>query len=195
MNDDQKQPLDDDVCMVAGKKTKADIDACVKQRIEARNRIIDPAIAKAAGWAKKANERVQSDQFLTTGFDPAKVAEGMFESKFPLGEARRALADLDKKMATFTSVQIKLVSAVVEECTDEAPVTAIANLPLELCPQFFRLTLTDQSRALLRGMFHVTGIGGAGKDKDCTGASCTKPCGGKDNADQWAKFTQCFAEL
>ena len=196
MNADTQQPLDDDVCMVAGNKKKSDIDACVKQRVEARNKIVEPAIAKARGWATKANERVASAKFLTTGLDVAHVVEGPFESKFPLGFARKKLPEVDQTMASLTTANVKLVSALIDVCIEDAPLTTTAALPLELCPQFFRMNLTDQARGLLRGAFHIAGIGGAGKDQDCSAAACTKPCGGgKENADQWARFSQCIAEL
>jgi len=195
MSDENKPLLDDDVCMVAGKKTKTDIDACVKQRVDARNKIVDPAITKARDWAKKANLRVASDKFLTTGLDVAAIVERPFGGKFPLGTARAKLPMVDKTMAGFKTTDVKLVSALIDVCIEDAPLTSTAALPLELCPQFFRMALTDQARGLLRGAFHIAGIGGAGKDQDCSGVACTKPCGGKENADQWARFTQCIAEL
>jgi hypothetical protein len=193
---DNKLPLDDDICMVAGKKSKADIDACVKQRVEARNKIIEPAIVKARGWATKANTRVASDKFLTTGLDVAAVVERPFGGKFPLGTARTKLPMVDKTMASLKTTDLKLVSALIDVCIEDAPLTSTVALPLELCPQFFRMALSDQARGLLRGAFHIAGVGGAGKDQDCSGVACTKPCGGgKENADQWARFTQCIAEL
>jgi hypothetical protein len=196
MNDENKQPLDDDVCMVAGKTKKSDVDACVKQRVDARNKIIDPAISKARGWATKANARVASDKFLTTGLDVAAIVERPFGGKFPLGTARTKLPMVDKTMASLKTTDMKLVSALIDVCIEDAPLTSTPTLPLELCPQFFRMALTDQARGLLRGAFHIAGIGGAGKDQDCSAVACTKPCGGgKENADQWARFTQCIAEL
>ncbi|MEO8752657.1 MAG: DUF4157 domain-containing protein [Casimicrobiaceae bacterium] len=195
MNTDEKSPLDDDVCMVAGKRTTADIDACVKQRFDARNKIVLPAIIQASGWAKKASLRVASDAFLTTGFGPANITERMFERKFPIDRARTLLAAVDKELAMLNPANLRLVSALVPGCEDDAAITAGKRLPLELCPEFFRVTPVKQSRAMLRGALRLYGAGGAGNDMDCPTESCTAPCGGKDSAGQWARFTQCFAEL
>jgi len=194
MNTDEKSPLDDDVCMVAGKRTKAAIDACVKQRSEARNKIINPAIAQAADWAKKANERVASDAFLTSGFEVARIVEGIFDNKFPITRARHTLAAADTQMAGLTPVNFRLVSALVPGCEDDAAITPATILPLELCPEFFQMNTPNQSWALLRGALHLTGVGGAGKDHECPTDSCTKSCGGQESAETWARLTRCIAE-
>jgi hypothetical protein len=195
MNTNEKSPLDDDVCMVAGKRSQADIDACVKQRSEARNKIIDPAIKTAEAWAKKAGERVASDAYMTTGIEPARIAEGMFESKYSSTVARTRVAAAGAQFTGLTTANIRLVSALVQGCEEDAAITTAATLPLELCPQFFRLNPTHQSRAVLRGAFHLAGIGGAGTDKECASESCKTSCGGKESADTWARFTQCIGQL
>jgi hypothetical protein len=196
MNSGSKSPLDDDICMVAGKKTKADIDACVKERTDARAKIVDPAIAKAATWAKKASERVAIDAFLTSGMEPARVAKMMFENgRFPVDKVRNRVAAAYAKLASLKSSDLRPVGALIDGCEDNAAITPETTLPIGLCPEFFRLSLTDKSRILLSGGFHLAGIGGAGLDSPCAGNDCKTSCGGNESANTWAKFTQCFAEL
>ena len=66
MDHNWRSPLDDDVCRVAGKRSQTDLDACVKQRADARAKIIAPPLATAAKQATDASDIFGNDAKLTS---------------------------------------------------------------------------------------------------------------------------------
>jgi hypothetical protein len=205
MNDNVHSPLDDDVCRVAGKKTPADVDACVKQRGDARNKLIGPAMAKAAGWAFKAHARlagIEPDSPLDQPGEPtteqlirrraASMAEQLFGHSIPM----RHIADgVGATRMELMLRNIQMASSLVEGCDSSPVVSQIGRPRLRLCPGFLPLGQMAQARALLRESFHIGRIGELGKDATCSTAGCDDACGSADNAEAWVRLTQCVAEI
>jgi len=208
MDDNVHSPLDDDVCMVAGKKTKADIDACVKQRTDARNKILGPPMGMASCWALRAFGRlsgVQAPAPPTPGSvkgEPTmeqmivQRAASMGEQLFGQGIPVSAMADnIGATRMELTLWNLQLASALVEGCDSGPAVSQQARPRIRLCPNFFALAQGEQAHALLREAFHVTGVGEAGKDTPCTKAGCDDLCGDSNNAEAWVRLTRCVAEI
>ncbi|HEY9132673.1 MAG TPA: DUF4157 domain-containing protein [Dyella sp.] len=206
MNDNVHSPLDDDVCRVAGKKSKVDLDACVQQRTDARNKVIGPPLGMAAGWAFKAFGRLSGLQ-PASPFPPEKGeptteeliqrrAAGMAGQLFGGAVPMDRLADhVGATRMELVLWNLQLVSALIEGC-DSSPTVSQQERPrIRLCPEFLRLGQQQQAQALLREAFHVTGIGGNASDKPCVQAGCGDACGDTSNAEAWVRFTRCVAEI
>ena len=205
MNDNVHSPVDDDVCRVAGKTKKADLDACVAQRTDARVKLIGPAVGKAASWAFKAHARlagIERDSPLDKPGEPTteelirRRAASMAEVLFGKAVGMSGVADNIGDTRTQLMIRnIQMASALVEGC-DSSPVVSQLGIPrLRLCPAFLQLGHLDQARALLRESFHIGGIGEAGKDAPCSTAGCDDACGDAGNAEAWVRLTQCVAEI
>jgi hypothetical protein len=205
MNDNVHSPLDDDVCRVAGKTKKADLDACVAQRTDARTKLIGPAVGKASSWAFKAHARlagIERDSPLDVPGEPTtqelirRRAASMAQQLFGKAVAMSGVADnIGDTRTQLMFRNIQMASALVEGC-DSSPVVSQLGIPrLRLCPTFLLLGQLDQARALLRESFHIDGIGDASKDAPCTTAGCGDACGDTGNAEAWVRLTQCVAEI
>lgn len=207
MNDNVHSPLDDDVCRVAGKKSKADLDACVKQRTDARNKVLGPPLGKAAGWAFKAFERLSG--LAPSPAHPEKKGEPTMEELIQRRAASMAtqlfggasvsadkLADhIGATRMELTLWNLQLVSALIDGC-DSSPTVSQQERPrIRLCPEFLRIDQEQQAIALLREAFHVTGVGNAGTDVACAKPGCDDACGDANNAEAWARLTRCVAEI
>ncbi len=207
MNDNVHSPLDDDVCRVAGKKTKADVDACVEQRAQARNKVIGPPLGIAARWAYKAFERLSG--LAPPPAHAEKKGEPTMEELIQRRAAGMAtqlfggatvptdkLADhISATRMELTLWNLQLVSALIDGC-DSSPTVLQQERPrIRLCPEFLRIGPEQQANALLREAFHVTGIGNSGTDAACTKPGCDDTCGDANNAEAWARLTRCVAEI
>ncbi len=194
----KKSPLDDDVCMVAGKRTAAEIDACVQERRKARSKVIAPALDTALQNVRATRDIVADDAKLLTGLNRPHISEQLFQKNFPVGQARRSLDAVYGNLQTvaidnvLAGTTLRPVSALAKGC-DKGAIAPGTKLPLYLCPQFFEIGVSEQSRAVLREMFHIAGIGGPG-DQECTNQDCTTSCGGAASADTWVKYTECMAK-
>lgn len=208
MNDNVHSPLDDDVCRVAGKKTKADLDACVKQRTDARNKVLGPALGTAANWAHRAHGRLSGIVPPSPAEPGAKPGEPTVQDLIQAranSMARQlfgqpvALSEMANRIGAtrleLTLWNLQMASALVEGC-DTSPVVSQMDRPrLRLCPEFLRLGQPQQAQALLREAFHVTGTGSASDDKPCATAECNDACGDTGNAEAWVRLTRCVAEI
>ena len=206
MNDNVHSPLDDDVCRVAGKKTQAEVDACVQQRTDARNKVLGPPLGMAAGWAFKAHARLSGLQLPPAHPEKAgeptidellaRRAAGMATQTFGRQLPMETLADrVGATRLELTLWNLQLVSALIEGC-DSSPTVSQQDRPrLRLCPDFLRLSQERQAQALLREAFHITGVGNPGTDADCAKPDCDEACGSDANAPAWVRFTRCVAQL
>jgi hypothetical protein len=206
MNDNVHSPLDDDVCRVAGKSSKADLDACVKQRSDARNKALGPPLGMAARWAFKAFERLSG--LAPEPAHPEKKGEPTMEELIQRRAASMATQLFGTPMATgkladqvgatrmeLTLWNLQLVSALIDGC-DSSPTVSQQERPrIRLCPEFLRIGPEQQANALLREAFHLTGVGSAGTDAACATPGCDEACGTANNAEAWARLTRCVAEI
>ena len=194
----KKSPLDDDVCMVAGKRTAAEIDACVQERRKARSKVIAPALDTALQNVRATRDIVASDAKLSTGLNRPHISEQLFQKNFPVDQARKSLDSVYGNLQTvaidnvLAGTNLRPVSALAEGC-EKGAIAPGKDLPLHLCPRFFEIGVSDQSRAVLREMFHMAGIGGPA-DQECTKVDCETSCGGAASANTWVKYVECMAK-
>jgi hypothetical protein len=198
-------PLDDDVCMVAGKTKKADLAACVQARKSSRELMLEPARILASNWAMKATHTLSN---IGPGDPRAREGEPT------TGQLRQALAVSKAQMILDTEVAPQSLSSTVGDvqmaitrdnllptseltpgCDTWAAVASPSRPQFRLCPAFMPLSTRDQASQLLRVAFNTRGIGAA-SDAACTKPGCEDGCGGGvQNGAAWARLTQCVAEL
>jgi hypothetical protein len=195
-----KSPLDDDVCMVAGRRDPATIDACVQQRSDARGKIIGAALNQACTAAEKTRDIVTDDAKMTTGLDRAHIAEQLFDHHFPVDRARASTSAVATKLNYMGILNLlpgkhfMPVSSLADGCEQNAAIVPATDMPLQLCPQFFSINTSDQSKALLHEALHFVGVGDPSTDQPCGAQDCTTSCGGENSADTWVKFIECMAK-
>jgi hypothetical protein len=183
MNTGEKLPLDEDVCMVAGKRTKVDIDDCIKKREAARAAKLNPGLNKASARAQKA-----------AGVADAKsnpLAATIF-STVPGPTTRKSKIGLLPGLLTFGNLQ--LTSSITATCAAGPAFVQQGPSPIALCPDFMKLSVVEQSRVLLVQALQLPSVGIAGA-KDCPTAGCAATCGDQDNASAWARYIECCEKL
>jgi len=200
MDTNTRSPLDDDVCMVAGKSKQADIDSCVKERADARVKIIAPPLHHAADEASKTSDIVSDNAKLTSGLERAHIVIQLLGQHWGVDKTRKRLAAIAVKLQALLKTDlskpanIRLVSLLIAGCEDDSPIAAEADLPVQLCPTFFEIGQVEQARALLLEAVHQAGIGAAGGDAPCKNQDCVTPCGDASSANTWVKFIECMAK-
>jgi hypothetical protein len=200
MANNLKSPLDDDVCMVAGKRNPVDIEACVQQRSDTRSKIIEAALSQASNEAEKTRDIVADDAKLQSGPHRPHIAEQLFNHNFPVDRARASLDAVASKLTYLSIVNLLPaknflpVSELIDGCKGNAAIVPTTDLPLQLCPQFFQIGAIGQSKALLHEALHFVGVGDPNTDQSCGAQDCTTSCGGADSADTWVKFIECMAK-
>jgi len=175
-------PLDDDVCRVAGRKTRAEIDACVATRSDARAKRLKPGIDLALEWLSKAGA-------LPDAASDAAAAR-VFTKPPGLKERRSAIAAAPSALS---AANVQFFSSLTDVCaTRPAFARAAASRKIGLCPSFPDLSALEQGRLLLVEALHLQAVGTIDGEKDCP-AGCNKPCGEATNAKAWARFIECSA--
>jgi len=200
MNSGENLPLDDDVCMVAGNKTKAGIDACVKKRAAARETKLKPGLSKAADRARKANTVLAAGPAGPKGAAAPTAqqtkAEGVAVSVFGKPLAASLLAKTIQNLPLqLTLANLRLTSLLTAGCDTRAALTDARAPHILLCPDFLGLSDDRQARALLVASLHLEKVGGAGTDKDCAKSGCASACGDETNAQAWARFVECCESI
>lgn len=210
MNSGMYVPLDDDICMVAGNRNKNDIDACVKKRVEDRNKVLDPAVAMARAPMFNALQILEGTLAPSPHdrkSDPAKgestvgeskqqralsMAQSIFGMPYP---AQAAAANIRFMHFEMMTRNLLMVSELSKGCGD-GPTSWRGKAPgILLCPDFFSLTLAAQADALQIEAAHRAGIGGADTDTRCAKPGCDDVCGGSTNARAWVRLINCVADL
>lgn len=198
-------PLDDDVCMVAGFRNKADIDACVEKRKEARIGKFGPALGKAAKGAFKAHE-------ILSGILPAsphdKAGEPTMNQLKQQQATSLALHIFGKPVSLEYATDVVgatryelmmwnllLVAELTPGCDANPALSQKVTPRILLCPSFFDLGVEQQSEALLREAVHRAGVGTTTTDSLCPAAGCGQVCVDDNNAHAWVRFVKCIESM
>lgn len=187
MNSGENLPLDDDICMVAGNRTRVDIDACAQKRSAAREGRLKPGLDKARDRATKADAALAAKP---------KEALDVAQRVFGKTMAPAALAAPLKALPAHLAMgNLHLVSRLTAGC-ESGPTLLNATAPrIRLCPAFLDLGEEAQAQALLDEALHAAGIGSTTGEADCAKPGCAQPCGSDANAKAWARFVDCGARL
>lgn len=80
------------------------------------------------------------------------------------------------------------------ECGSRSGYVVGHQLPIVLCPGFFRESAEQRVRTLIHEAAHVAGIGKADTGESyCVVFDCEHGCGGFDSADSWAQYVHCMS--
>lgn len=208
MNTGNSLPQDDDVCMIAGRKTKADIDACVKTRSAARAAKLDPALKQANDHAKKAAAALAgpppvggppgagAGSRAPTPVDKQALALGIAKQVFgkamPLATLTAPIAALPAQLVFNNLYLVNLLTA---GCDTRSALVHTDAPRIRLCPSFLDLPAPAQARSLLNEALHVVGVGSVGTDAACAKGGCADACGTEANATAWVRLIECSANL
>jgi hypothetical protein len=200
MSSGENVPLDDDVCVVAGNKTKVDIDACVQKRSTARSQKLQPGLSKAQDRVTKAAAALAgakpgtagADQQATRQQSAASIGEHVFGKPMSLPQLTSPVQALP---AQLKMGNLHLVSAVTPGCDNRSALTSGTAPRIRLCPSFFGLGDEAQSGALLTEALHANSIGTVKTDTECSKPGCDKACGSETNAKAWVRFVECAAKV
>ncbi len=80
------------------------------------------------------------------------------------------------------------------QCGTRSGYVAGHQLPIVLCPGFFKESAEQRVRTLMHEAAHVVGIGNADVGESyCVVFDCEHGCGGFDSADSWAQYVHCLS--
>lgn len=106
------------------------------------------------------------------------------------------VGEIVNKMITYLApgANCQVAGAGDPQCGTRSGYVAGHQLPIVLCPGFFKESAEQQVRTLMHEAAHVVGIGNADVGESyCVVFDCEHGCGGFDSADSWAQYVHCMS--
>jgi hypothetical protein len=180
-----RQPLDDDVCRVAG----LSLASCVPRRQAERARLsafvsCHRVVETLHGVRPTAPAPFAAERERYGRAELEIKARTILGSDVRMGYVSGTV----DRMRTLLSPSLVIVAPARDpECAGRETYARNGRPPLRLCPAFFSVPEANQPRVLLR---HVAHLVGASDLTPCPGDPCG-PCAGPERADGWARFVEC----
>ena len=200
-------PLDDDICMVAGFRTQADIKTCVEKRTAARRKRIAPALVRAFNLAEKANA-VLGNLLQGSRYDNPDKGEptiGELRQRLALSRAEtifgkpitldRALQIVGALRGELMMDNLFLVAELTKGCDVSHAISWGVAPRILVCPSFFRVSVEEQARTLLLESVRRAGVGQKGLGAECATAGCDEECGDETQPQAWVRFVECLEDV